>query len=112
MRLQTNKCHRLNRFDEIFSYNSIENPTASGVYVIFIDDKCTYIGCSKNVFSRLKTHIKNAHIFIPRASKMEIAVKLTGKLDYRYCRDLERKLINKIKPQGNFNNNPSQRAVW
>ena len=112
MKLKTNKWHRFqfnfNRFDEMFPYSLIKGSNVSGVYAIFIDDDCTYIGCSRKVFSRLKLHIKNAHIFIPKTSKMEIAIKLTDKsLNQKilYHRNLERRLIKKIKPPGNFNSN-------
>lgn len=114
MKLKPNKWHRFQfdrgKPDELYPLNIVEQHRM-GLYAIFVDNICTYIGCSRNVFSRLKEHLKYAYIFTPRTSKIKIAVKL---LTGRYIvlpTEIEKKLIKKIKPPGNFKTGPSTDLV-
>jgi len=101
MKLQTNKWYRLS-FEE-FKEISFHNPVKySGLYAIFIEGICTYIGSSQNVFSRIKTHMKNANVFTLQNSKKELAIKLIEGKSFLYILELETKLINRIKPKGNI----------
>jgi len=104
MKLKINKWHRFqfdrSKPDELYLHKTPKRRQA-GLYAIFIDNTCTYVGCSNTVFFRLKEQLRYAYIFTPKISKIEIAIKLLPDRHIFPPTAQEKKLIDKIKPQGN-----------
>ena len=69
----------------------VEASKISGVYAIFKDDKCYYVGQSKNLPSRLATHIKGKYSF---ADKIIVFTTLSnGFADFNSLDSESQKLI-------------------
>lgn len=71
-----------------------------GNYAIYVDNQLRYIGSTKNLVKRLNQHILFLKSFLPEYLNIKIKIRPEKKSEKF---NLERNLIIKLKPPGNFN---------
>lgn len=101
MKYKSGKWYRI-KIDESLNSDIPQNIKFAGIYIIVYGKKCIYIGQSKNIYKRLKTHIRltafSSNWKTPWGvyPKLDIAIR---KEKYNFERMMiEAKFIDRLQP--------------
>lgn len=87
---------KINPFKERIS----EGAKMSGNYAIFIHNRLQYLGESSNLAKRINRHLRNMVTYLPNKNKI-VAIKIRAE-KHNERRGIEKKLISRLKPNGNI----------
>lgn len=79
----------INKLDKYSYYDAYPNVTC-GIYAIYEDDNIVYIGSSKNIYERLKTHISYIRM------KQYNGCLLYNRPLYKYLRNTNKSIYVKV----------------